>query len=50
MTKAALTHNGRHWLIVFEDRHHFARDDQGSDTGPFPSVSDARDWIEAIRP
>jgi hypothetical protein len=31
-------------------RRWFARDDGDSDTGPFPSLDDAREWVKAIRP
>jgi hypothetical protein len=50
-SKYVLIRNGRKWRFMEDDRRRwFARDDADSDTGPFSSLDDAREWVEAIRP
>lgn len=47
---AKVQHLGERWRIVFEGGHYFARDARGSDTGPYSSAAQAREWIKAIVP
>lgn len=43
-------HNGRLWFIVRIGQNYFARDDQGSDTGPYSQPECAEEWVRGIRP
>lgn len=42
-------HNGQPWQVVKINRSYYARS-RGSDTGPYSTREQARDWVLAISP
>lgn len=49
LSAIAFRHNDRLWEVVKVGNRWFARDDRGSDTGPYAEAEQAIDWVKSIR-